>query len=185
MKKNIFLFVFLVSILSVSCDKIKEITEVDIKIDIQADIPVISQKVADGVYGFVGAGAFTLADIPELEKYMDNLRNIVAEDGSSIRFTGAVSGDKILSLKLRFGIQMDEGTIPELEVAIDHQDEIPANEGVIEYKDDTWTPKLINALNANKDKTLVLSIEGVANYSLNSIVKVKIPVTISATPFNE
>ncbi len=185
MNKNIFPLIFVISIFLISCEKIKEITEVDIKTNIQADIPVVSQKVADDVYGFVGAGAFTLDDIPELEKYMDNLRNIVAEDGSSIRFTGAVSGDKILSLKLRFGIQMDAGTIPELEVAIDHLGEIPASEGVIEYKDDTWTPKLINAINNNKDKALVLSIDGTANYSLNSIVKVKIPVTISATPFNE
>ncbi len=185
MKKNIFPLILVFSIFLVSCNKIKEITEVDIKIDINADVPVVSQKIADDLYGFVGAGAFTLADIPELEKYMDNLRNIAAEDGSSIRFIDAQSGNKILSLKMRYGIQMEEGTIPELEVAIDHLGEIPASEGVIEYQDDTWSPKLINALNANKDKALVLSIEGVANYNLNSLVKVKIPVTISATPFSD
>lgn len=192
MKKYIYLTIIAVTVFFVSCNDIKDAIEVGIRTEIEADFPVISQKimainlkstvVANDVYGFIGGGTFSLSDIAELQKYMDNINSIVAEEGSVIRFSGAVEGDKVLSLKLRYGIQITPGEQPEMNTALNYSGELIAKDGVIEYLNDSWSPILIGALDANKDKVFALIIEGTANYDVNSTVKIKIPVKVSASP---
>jgi hypothetical protein len=113
---------------------------------------------------------------------MDNLRSIVAEKGSTVKFSGVSDGDKILSLKLKFGVQITPDTEPVMVTAFDYSGELLTNLGEISYLSDTWAPVLIGALDANRDKTFLVKVEGTSNFSLNSTVKVKIPVKVTAAP---
>ena len=192
MKNYIYLSVVVVMVFLVSCDNIKEAIEISFKTNIEAEFPVISQKVmaielksekaTNDVYGFIGGGTFSLFDIAELKKYMDNMTGIVAEDGSVISLTGAVEGDKVLTLKMKYGIQITPGELPVMNNVFSFSGELPAKNGVIEYISDSWSPILIGALDANRDKVFAIVIEGTANYNVNSTVKIKIPVKVSATP---
>lgn len=192
MKNYIYLSAVVVMVFLVSCDNIKEAIEISFKTNIEAEFPVISQKVmaielksekaTNDVYGFIGGGTFSLFDIAELKKYMDNMTGIVAEDGSVISLTGAVEGDKVLTLKMKYGIQITPGELPVMNNVFSFSGELPAKNGVIEYISDSWSPILIGALDANRDKVFAIVIEGTANYNVNSTVKIKIPVKVSATP---
>jgi hypothetical protein len=192
MKYYIFVLAIAVMVFMVSCDELKENLEVGFRTNIEAEIPIKSQnaitvdvksvQVAGDVYSFIGGGGFSLTDIPELKKYMNNLRSIVAEEGSVVRFTGAAEGNKILSLKLKFGMQITPGTEPPMITAFNHTGELLANAGEISFLSDAWTPLLISALEANRDKVFIISVEGTSNYSINSIVKIKIPVKVTASP---
>jgi hypothetical protein len=142
---------------------------------------VKSGRVAGDVYSFIGGGSFSLADIPELKKYMNNLRSIVAEDGSLVKFTGAADGNKIYTLKLKFGIQIAPNKEPAMTTAFNYTGELLANAGEITFPGDAWAPLLIGAMDANKDKIFVISVEGTSNYSINSVVKIKIPVKVTAS----
>jgi hypothetical protein len=192
MKNYIYLSAIIVMVFFVSCDDLKDSIEVGVRTNIEADFPVISQNITaieqksgsaqNDVYGFVGGGAFSLSDIPELQKYMDNLRSITAEDGSIIRFNGAAEGNKILTLKLKYGIMVNQGEEPPMNTVFNYSGELAASGGVIEYLSDLWAPILIGALDANKDKVFALMIEGTANYDVNSTVKIKVPVKVNASP---
>jgi hypothetical protein len=194
MKKFIYLSTIAVMVFFVSCNDLKESIEVGFRTNIEAEIPVITQKaikvdqksanVANDVYSFIGVGAFSLNDIEELKKYIDKLRSIVAEDGSVITFTGTADGNKILTLKMKFGIQITPGTEPPMVTAFNNVTELTSGAGVITYIDNTWSPLLIGALEANRDKVFVITIEGTSNYMMNSPAKVKIPVKITASPLD-
>lgn len=192
MKYYIFLLAIAVMVMMVSCDELKEKIEVGFRTNIEAEIPIKTQnavtvdvksvQVAGDVYNFIGGGSFSLTDIPELKKYLNNLRSIVAEEGSVVRFTGAAEGNKILSLKLKFGMQITPGTESPMITAFSHTGELLANAGEISFISDAWTPLLIGALEANRDKVFIISVEGTSNYSINSLVKIKIPVKVTASP---
>jgi hypothetical protein len=192
MKNCIYIIAIVAAIFLVSCDDLKEKIEIGFKTNIKAEIPIKTQnaisvdvksvQVANDVYGFIGGGSFSLTDIPELKKYMNNLRSIVAEEGSIVRFTGATDGNKILSLKLKFGMQIIPGTEPAMITALDYSGELLANAGEISFTGDAWAPLLIGALDANRDKFFIIVVEGTSNYSINSVVKIKIPVKVTASP---
>lgn len=192
MKKLVYLMTLAALFLFISCDELADKIEVGINTNIEADFPVVTQnamsmnlksnQVSNDVYSFIGGGSFTLADIPELKKYMENLRSIVAEKGSIVKFAGVSDGNKILSLKLKFGMQITPGTEPAMITAFDYSGELLTNLGEISYLSDTWAPLLISALNANRDKTFLVKVEGTSNFSINTTVKVKIPVKVTAAP---
>jgi len=192
MKNYIYLSAIIVMIFFVSCDNLKEAIDVGFTTEIKAEIPVTSQNVlaidlksvelANDVYSFVGSGNFSLTEIAELKNYIDNIRSIVAEYGSVVSFPGVVDGNKVLTLTLKYGIQINSGEEPAMIVLFSYSGELLANNGVIEYFDDNWAPILIVALDANRDKTFALKIEGTANYNVNTTVKFKVPVKVTASP---
>lgn len=192
MKNSIYLSAIVVMVIFVSCDDLKEKIEVSFKTNIEAEFPTTTQKtmttdlksvqVANGTYRFIGGGTFSLSDIAELKKYKDNLRSIVAENGSVIRFAGAVEGNKILTLTIKYGVQITPAVEPAMNTALDYSGELLASDGTIVYLNDSWSPILTGALDANKDKVFAIKIEGTANYLLNSSVKITIPVKVSASP---
>jgi hypothetical protein len=192
MKNLIYLLTLASMVLLFSCDELADKIEVGINTNIEVDFPVItpntmtadvkSSQISNDVYGFIGGGSFTLADIPELKKYMENLRSIVAENGSIVKFNGIASGNKIHSLKLKFGIQTTPGTEPAMITALDFKGELLSDMGEINYLSDTWAPVLIGELDANRDKIFIVKVEGTSNFKLNSTVKVKIPVKVTAAP---
>jgi hypothetical protein len=188
MKKYIYLTIIGVVVFFVSCNDIKDAIEVGIRTEIKVDLPVISQNtmaigsMSNDIYSFVGGGTFSLTDIPELQKYMDNLRSISAEDGSVISFAGAADGNKVLSLNLKYGIVITKGEEPAMNTVFNYSGGLSAKDGVIQYLSDLWSPILIGALDANKDKVFALKIEGTANYNVNSTVKMIVPVKVSASP---
>ena len=192
MKNYIYLSAIIVIAFFVSCDDLKDAIEVGVRTDIEVDFPVISQKVLateqksgndqNDIYSFAGGGVFSLTDIPKLEKYMDNLRSISAEDGSIMRFSGVTEGNKIFSLTMKYGIMLNHGEEPPMNTIFNYSGELAANGGFIDYVSDLWSPVLIGALDANKEKVFALVIEGTANYNVNSTVKIKVPVKVNAAP---
>lgn len=192
MKNYIYLLAVVVMMFFVSCDNLKDAIDVGFKTEIKAKIPVTSQKaltidlksveIANDVYSFIGSGNFSLTEITELKNYINNIRSIVAEDGSVVSFPGAVDGNKVLTLALKYGIQITSGEEPEMITTFDYSGELLANNGVIEYFDNNWAPILIDALDANRDKVFVLKIEGTANYNVNTSVKIKVPLKVTASP---
>lgn len=192
MKNYIYLSAIIVMVFFISCSDLKDAIEIGVRTSIELDFPVISQKilavdqksgsVQNDIYSFIGGDTFSLVDIPELQKYMDNLRSISAEEGSIIRFNGTTEGNKILTLQLRYGIVNNPEEEPALNAVFTYSGELSSNGGVIEYISDLWSPILIGALDANKDKVFTLMIEGTASYDVNSTVKIKLPIKVNASP---
>lgn len=192
MKTKLFLLIALVAFLSYSCEKIKDATAVDIETELSANLPVSAQEemainlksaeIAGDVYTFTGSGTFSLADNNDIKKYLGNIRDIVANEGGVVTFIGAVDGNKILTCKLLFGVETTSGSDPAMTTAFTLPQEILADAGQIEYFSDTWTNVFINALEANKDKTFRLKIEGTANYDISTTVRIKVPVIVKASP---
>jgi len=108
----------------------------------------------------------------------------VAEDGSVIRFSGAVEGNKVLTLTLKYGILNTPEEKPAMNAVFNYSGELIAKGGVIEYLSDAWSPILIGAFDANKEKVFAMIIEGTANYNVNSTVKIKVPVKVNAKPLS-
>ena len=187
-----FLFVGLIGILFGSCEKIKEATEIDIETELTTDIPVSAQNtvaiilksenLAKGVFSFGGDATFSLADNNDLEEYINNIRNITSEAGGVVSFLGAVDGNKILTCMLKYGIQTSPDIEPAMITAFDISEELLANNGLIEYYSDLWTSILIQEIEANKDKVFLLELAGTSNYDIETTVKIKMPVTVSASP---
>jgi hypothetical protein len=192
MKTQILFIALFFSVLFVSCEKLKDATAVDIETELNANFPVSMQnemainvksaEIANDVYAFSGNGTFSLADNNDIKKYIDDIRDIVASEGGVVTFLNAVDGNKILTCKLLFGVETTSGTDPSMTTAFTLPQEILASSGQIEYYSDSWANVFINALEANKDKTFRLKIEGTANYDINTTVRVKIPVLVKASP---
>ncbi|HDR51207.1 MAG TPA: hypothetical protein ENN90_06235 [Mariniphaga anaerophila] len=192
MKTQILFIALFFSALLFSCEKIKDATAVDIETELNASFPISAQnemainlksaEMANDVYAFNGSGTFSLADNNDIKKYIGNIRDIIANEGGVVTFLGAVDGNKILTCKLLFGAETTSGTDPAMTTAFTLPQEILADAGKIEYFSDSWTSIFINALEANKDKTFRLKIEGTANYDINTTVRVKVPVTVKASP---
>ncbi len=192
MKNYMILFSSLAFILFGSCEKIKDATAIDIDTDIQVDVPVTSEntvainlksvQMADGVYSFVGSNTFSLEDNNDLKKYVDNIRNIKASEGGVLTFVGATDGNKILTCQISYGIQDSLSSDPEMLNTFTIPEVLIANNGVIEYYLNTGADLLVNSIEQYKDKYFKLSLSGTANYDVETTVKLKVPVTVSASP---
>lgn len=185
---------FLIVVLAIfltSCEKIKDATAVDIDTELNTSIPVAtieptaiaikSTQVAADVFAFGGSSSFSLADNDALVNYIDNIREIKAKDGTVLTFLGAVSGNKIMTLTLKYGFQTGD-TAPTMVQAFSIPAELLENEGLIEFYSDAWTTALMSKLQANKDKTVHFELSGTSNYDVQTTVKLKVPMIVSATP---
>lgn len=191
MKNYATLLIVVLAILFSSCEQIKDATAIDIDSELNANIPVSvveptaivvkSTKLEEDVFAFGGSSTFSLADNESLVKYIDNIREIKAKEGTVLTFLNAVSGNKIMSLTLKYGFQSGDSD-PSLIEGFSLSSEILENEGLIELYSDAWVSLLMNKLEANKDKVLHFQISGTANYDIKTTVKLKIPMIVSATP---
>jgi len=190
-KKDAILVLSVLLILFSACEKIKDATAVDIETELKADIPVSASNTAAiavksarldaDVYTFGGSSTFSLSDNNDLSEYINNIREIKAREGTVLSFLGAVSGNKIMSLRLRYGFQSGDSA-PVLSEGFSLTSEILENGGVIEYYGDAFTALLLQKLMQNKNKTLHFELSGTANYDIETTVKLKIPMIVSASP---
>lgn len=181
MKRIVLFSVMLSVILFTSCEKIKDATAIDIDTELTANIPVNSddivaiqlksQKLPNDVYEFGGSSTFSLADNPDIEEYLGNIRDMTVAGGSVLTFLGATEGNEILTCQFNFDNKLFE--IPE---------SILTDNGVIEYMIDSWTGTIINMIEANPEAVYALQISGTANYDIETTVRLKIPVTVAASP---
>lgn len=181
MKKSAIFIIAVIAIIAMSCEKIEDIT-VGFETAIKADMPVVSQKTGTDEYSFVGGGIFTLSSDQEIKKYMDNIQDLIALDGSLIQFNGAKGGNKILQMTLKYGIQTNVNEEPSLITAFGFFGQLGEKNGTIDYLNDSWSPNVVKALSKNKDEVFVIKIEGKANYDVNVPVKLNVPVKVSTTP---
>lgn len=189
--KNYFFLMAVLAMLLASCEQIKDATAIDIETELNTNIPVSvveptaivvkSTKLEGDVFAFGGSKTLSLADNNSLAKYIDNIREIKASEGSVLSFLGAVAGNEIMTLTLHYGF-----TTGDEDPALTEAFSIPAalleNEGLIEFYSDAWAPVLMDKLEKNKDKTIHFKLTGTANYDIETTVKVKIPIIVSATP---
>lgn len=181
MKKIVLFFVLLNVIFFTSCEKIKDATAIDIDTELTADIPVSSEntiaiqlkseKLQNDVYGFGGSTTFSLADNPDLNEYLGNIRNMTAAEGGVLTFLGATDGNEILTCQ--FDFDNKDFNIPQV---------LLANNGVIEYMIGSWAGTIVNMIEANPAAVYVLQINGTANYDVDTTVRLKLPVTVGASP---
>ena len=191
MKNYATLFIVVLAILFSSCEKIKDATAVDIDTELNANIPVStinpeaivvkSTKITADEFSFGGSSTFSLADNDELVEYIDNIREIKAKDGTVLSFIGAVAGNKILTLTLHYGFQTGDAA-PTMIKVFSIPSELLENEGLIEFYADAWTTALMSNLEANKDKTVHFELNGTSNYDVQTTVKLKVPMIVSASP---
>jgi len=183
MKKLTFVIMVVVFGLFISCDQLDEITEVGLNTILKADMPVISLK-SNEVYNFTGGGTFALTDNQDIEKYLDNIRDIIANEGSLIKFNNAQEGNKIMTLHMKYGVITDPGKEPQMKSVFSFSGQLNAKDGVIKYLNDSWSPILLKGLVADKDKVFAIKIEGTANYNVNSPIRIEVPVKVSASPLS-
>lgn len=191
MKNYAPLLIVVIALLFASCEKIKDATAVDIDTELTANIPVSTMDAAAivvkstksdaDIFTFGGSSTFSLADNDALVEYIDNIREIKAKDGTVLSFLGAVSGNKIITLTLRYGFQTGDAA-PTLVQAFSIPSELLENEGLIEFYSDAWTTVLMSKLEANKDKTVHFELSGTSNYDVQTTVKLKVPMIVSASP---
>ncbi len=191
MKNYAPLLIVVIALLFASCEKIKDSTAVDIDTELTVNIPVSTMDAAAivvkstksdaDIFTFGGSSTFSLADNDALVEYIDNIREIKAKDGTVLSFLGAVSGNKIMTLTLRYGFQTGD-TAPTLVQAFSIPSELLENEGLIEFYSDAWTAVLMSKLEANKDKTVHFELSGTSNYDVQTTVKLKVPMIVSASP---
>ena len=184
MKKLTFVIIVVISALFVSCDQLEEITEVGLNTILRADMPVISLK-SNEVYNFTSGGTFALTDNQDIEEYIDNIRDIIANDGSLIQFNNAQEGNKIMTLHMKYGVISDPGKEPQMKSIFSFSGHLQAKDGAIKYLNDSWSHILIKGLVADKDKVFAIKLEGTANYNVNVPIKLEVPVRIDATPLSK
>lgn len=173
--------IVVISVITLSCEKIEDIT-VGFETALKADMPVVSQKIGTDEYGFISGGVFTLSSDQEIGKYMDDIKDLIALNGSLIQFNGAKSGNKILTMTMKYGIQTNSNEDPTMISVFNFFGQLGEKNGKIDYQSDAWSPVLIKAMSENIDKVFVITLEGKANFDVNVPVKLNVPVKVNTTP---
>jgi hypothetical protein len=181
MKKAAFFMIVVISFITLSCEKIEDIS-VGFETAIKTDMPVVSQKIGSEEYGFIGGGVFTLSSDQEISKHMDNIQELIALNGSLIKFNGANPGNKILNMTMKYGIKTNSNEEPAMIPVFSFIGQLGEKNGTIDYLSDAWAPVLIKAMSKNLDKVFVISLEGKANYNVNLPVKLNVPIKVNTTP---
>jgi hypothetical protein len=187
MKKSIFKLAFFVAILSVSCEKIKEATQIDIKTNLEIEVPVATitksgliTKSADveiTAFVFGGNGTFSMTNNDDISDYINNIDDIMVNGVSKVQIINVPAGGSISACKLMYGINPDTGT-----TGFNVLGELTATNGIIEITDVAWINQLITLIKQNKQATFKFVVSGNASYDIQSSVKIKIPVIIVANP---
>ena len=107
--KTKFLLIVAIAVTFMSCDKIKDLTTVDISTKVNMDIPVavaveaqaVASKSATAVQEatFSESGTYNLTDNGDISKYVDLLKSATVES-VEINFTGLQEGQTINSITL-------------------------------------------------------------------------------------
>lgn len=139
----------------------------------------------DGVYSFIGADIFCLAQNDELGKPMCTFRNIKPEKGCKLVFLGYEGEGNILSLKLKWDSKSNEETdfIMENEIDIDPLLNEQKN-GNLEINLTGIIDPFVNCIDCNPNCMYRIEISGTANFSLPPQTLLVIPITSESTVFS-
>lgn len=186
MKNLSFLTMGVVFLLFASCDKIKEATTVEIETDLKVDVPIITTGTANATksaeaginaYTFGGSKTFSLTENDDIETYINNIDDIIADGLASIQITGVPVGGTINTCVLKYGVSPTAGT-----TAFTLSTPINAVNGTITITDVAWVNTLLGILKQNKTAVYKIDISGTASFDVNHVVKINIPVLIKANP---
>ncbi len=185
MKNYLCLMLIALFAFSVSCDKIKDATAVDFETVLSFEIPVESTgqselvaksgNLATVAYKFGGNATFSLSDNEDIADYVNKIDDVIVSAASKIQITDVPSGGKISNCKLMYGVDPNAGM-----VGIEVTSELTAENGIIEITDTEWTKKFIVLIKQNKTGTFKFVVSGDANYDIQSVMKIKVPVLIEA-----
>ena len=169
---------------SVSCDKIKDATAVDIETDLSFEIPVVtiaqemvtkSGSLATVAYPFGGTATFSLTNNDDIADYVNKIDDIIVSGISKIQIINVPADGKISTCKLMYGVDPTVGT-----TGFNVTTELTATNGIIEITDTEWINQFIILLKQNKTGTFRFVVSGDASYDIQSVMKIKVPVLIEA-----
>lgn len=173
------------SAFSVSCDKIKDATTVDIETDLSFEIPLVagvqqemetkSGNFGIAAYQFGGNATFSLSDNDDIGDYVNKIDDIISSGISKIQILNVPSGGKISACKLMYGVDPNAVT-----TGFNVTTELTATNGIIEITDTEWINQFIILLKQNKAGRFKFVVTGDASYDIQSVMKIKIPVLIEA-----
>jgi hypothetical protein len=184
MKNYLLLMLIAFVAFAVSCDKIKDATAVDIETDLSFEIPVASSAQAmvtksgnltAAAYPFGGNATFSLSDNEDIADYINKIDDIVLSGVGKIQILNVPTDGKISKCKLMYGVDPNAGT-----TGFDVTTELSANNGVIEITDTEWINQFIVLLKQNKKGKFKFVVTGDANYDIQSVMKIKVPVLVEA-----
>ncbi len=185
MKNHFYLLLIAVFAFSVSCEKLKEATSVDIETDLEVDIP-LTNTAKSGVitksgnadvtaFAYSGSATFSLSDNEDIKKYVNKIDDIIANGVSKIQVTGVPAGGKITACKLMIGLDPNaDATVFNL------TKEFTATNGVIEITENALINQFITLLKQNKSAKFKFVVTGEASYDVQTVFKIKVPVIIEA-----
>ncbi|MBK6285233.1 MAG: hypothetical protein IPF54_23625 [Draconibacterium sp.] len=185
MKNYLYLMLIAVFAFSVSCDKIKDATAVDIETDLSFEIPVESTgqsalvaksgNLSTTAYQFGGNATFSLSDNEDIADYVNKIDDIIVSGISKIQIIDVPTDGKISTCKLMYGVDPNAGT-----TGFNVTTELTAVNGIIEITDKEWVNQFIILLKQNKTGRFKFVVTGEASYDIQSVMKIKIPVLIEA-----
>ncbi len=185
MKNYLYLMLIAVFAFSVSCEKIKDATAVDIETDLSFEIPLVadvqeametkSGNLGTAAYPYGGNATFSLSDNDDIADYVNKIDDIIVSGISKIQIINVPTGGKISTCKLMYGVDPNAGT-----VGFNVTTELTATDGIIEITDTEWINQFIVLIKQNKTGTFKFVVTGDASYDIQSVMKIKIPVLIEA-----
>lgn len=176
----------MVFLLFASCDKIKEATNVDIETDLEVEIPITTTGTSSatksaeaGINAFMygGTATFSLAENEDLSDYINNIEDIIVDGVATIQINGVPVGGSINSILMKYGIAPTAVT-----TALNLTTPIASSNGVISITDVAWINSMLNTLKQNKKASYKFDVTGNASFDVNHVIKIKVPVIITANP---
>lgn len=185
MKNYLCLMLVAACAFSVSCDKIKDATSVDIETDLSFEIPiatttqsVIGTKSGNSIatsYPFGGNATFSLTDNVDVADYVNKIDDIIISGVSKIQIIDVPTDGIVSTCKLMYGVDPTAGT-----TGFNVTTELTPTNGIIEITDIDWINQFIVLIKQNKIGTFKFVVSGDANYDIQSVMRIKIPVLIEA-----
>lgn len=192
MKNYIFLLIGLVAIFSMSCEKIKDATAIDIDTELKADIPVSTQntvaivlkseQIGAETFNYSGTESFSLSSNPDLEKYINNIRSIKSNGPALLKITNLLAGNEITTLEVKYGIKTPGGAEPTMNSLFTIPAPMLATNGLAQYSSSAWLSIFTTILESNKDKEFKLEVIGTANFEVEKTINLIMPIIVAASP---
>jgi len=109
-----------VTVLLVSCEKIKEATQIEIETDLEIIVPIVtitrsglitkSVNVERSTFAFGGNSPYSMADNDDISEYINNIDDIIINGVSKVQIINIPTGGSVSTCKLMYGISPDAGT---------------------------------------------------------------------------
>ena len=190
MKNNVAFLIGIFLIPLSSCEEKNESSLAKIETNLNIDIPIFAESfdntksenitlVKD--YSFSGESTNSAASATDAEKEVYKIQKIKPFNEPTLSFSGINEGGAIYSLQMQWGYKSSTGDDYIMQEPIDLMllENMINDDTFIVYLDETLS-HFINTMDSNPNKSFKLEITGKANFNINCIAKLEIPVIVEA-----